>query len=718
MGEVVDGFALNKDQRFDRLQKGGKKMNGKTASILTITFLFFSIFIGSASADVPQQINYQGYLVDPGTGDPANGPYDMRFLIYSVAEEGDALWSETQSSVDVANGVFNVQIGQNPSGNPFPEGLFVSPLYLEVAIDDTVSGWETLSPRQPITSTPFAMKAADADALEGMGSSYFAQSLHSHSGSDIDDGTVGESHIDTAITRDSELSGHAGDASAHHTKTTSFGDLTDQASDGQLPSAIARDSEVTWANLPDIPLGFADGVDDVGGTGSEDDPEVGVNTLNHVPKWDGAALVTGTIFDNGNVGIGTTEPSAKLDVEVTSSGPAATIGSSGNSATGDFAIAMGFGTQALHQYATAMGNGTNATGFGSTAMGYSTTAGGQDSTAMGHLTNALGHYSTAMGYQTTASGGYATAMGVSTIANGNSSTAMGSGTTASGLSSTAMGTDITVQGDYSFGIGLKDDTYYSITQNNTMAIMGGQVGIGTTTPDPGLKLDVITGIGETDNAVRGQHGNGNYGVLGSMYSAVYANSVAIGVYAVSSGPSVISAINTGTGDLFRGRNSEIGEDIFKVSNDGTITTKVLEITGGSDLAEPFEMGAADMAGPGTVVCIDPDNPGELEVSRTPYDRRVAGIISGAGGIKPGMVMSQEGSQADGSTLVALTGRVFCKADTSNGPIQPGDLLTTSDSLGHAMKVTDYSRAQGAIIGKAMSPLKQDQGLVLVLVTLQ
>ena len=161
-----------------------------------------------------------------------------------------------------------------------------------------------------------------------------------------------------------------------------------------------------------------------------------------------------------------------------------------------------------------------------------------------------------------------------------------------------------------------------------------------------------------------------------------------------------------------------GDPVFQVSNDGTTTTCVLEITGGSDLAEPFEIGPADIAGPGAVVCIDPENPGELEVSRTPYDRRVAGIISGAGGIKPGMVMGQEGSQAGGSTLVALTGRVFCRADASNGPIQPGDLLTTSDLPGHAMKVTDYTRAQGAIIGKSMSSLKQDQGLVLVLVTLQ
>jgi hypothetical protein len=119
-----------------------------------------------------------------------------------------------------------------------------------------------------------------------------------------------------------------------------------------------------------------------------------------------------------------------------------------------------------------------------------------------------------------------------------------------------------------------------------------------------------------------------------------------------------------------------------------------------------------------VVTIDPKNPGHLVVSSQAYNRRVAGIISGAGGIQPGMVMSQLGSLADGEHPVALTGRVYARADASNGSIEPGDLLTTSDLRGHAMKVTDPARAQGATIGKAMTGLKEGQGLILILVTLQ
>jgi len=81
-------------------------------------------------------------------------------------------------------------------------------------------------------------------------------------------------------------------------------------------------------------------------------------------------------------------------------------------------------------------------------------------------------------------------------------------------------------------------------------------------------------------------------------------------------------------------------------------------------------------------------------------------------------MGQAGSVADGQHPVALTGRVYALADASSGAIEPGDLLTTSDLPGHAMKVADPARAQGAIIGKAMSSLKGGKGLVLVLVSLQ
>jgi hypothetical protein len=126
---------------------------------------------------------------------------------------------------------------------------------------------------------------------------------------------------------------------------------------------------------------------------------------------------------------------------------------------------------------------------------------------------------------------------------------------------------------------------------------------------------------------------------------------------------------------------------------------------------------SEQAKPGLVVAIDPDNPGKLRVARGAYNRRVAGVISGANELAAGMLLGSFG-KSDTSLPVALTGRVWVHCDASEQPIVPGDLLTTSTTPGHAMKVTDYTQAQGAVIGKAMTALDEGRGLVLVLVSLQ
>lgn len=153
---------------------------------------------------------------------------------------------------------------------------------------------------------------------------------------------------------------------------------------------------------------------------------------------------------------------------------------------------------------------------------------------------------------------------------------------------------------------------------------------------------------------------------------------------------------------------------------GRIITPVLQITGGADISEQFDIHASEGVEPlpGMVVCLDPAHPGELIVSSRAHDRTVAGVVSGAGGVSTGLLMQHLGTAADGVHPVALTGRVYVMADASSGPIDVGDLLTTSDVPGHAMRVSDHTAAQGAILGKAMSPLPLGRGLVLALVTLQ
>jgi hypothetical protein len=144
----------------------------------------------------------------------------------------------------------------------------------------------------------------------------------------------------------------------------------------------------------------------------------------------------------------------------------------------------------------------------------------------------------------------------------------------------------------------------------------------------------------------------------------------------------------------------------------------ITIEGGADLAEPFNITSRNNAVPqGAVVVIDDQNPGHLKVCDEAYDTRVAGVVSGANGISPGIQMQQQGI-LEGGKNVALTGRVYVRADASFGAIRPGDFLTTSTTPGYAMKVTDHAKAEGAILGKAMTGLRNGRGMVLVLVTLQ
>ena len=68
--------------------------------------------------------------------------------------------------------------------------------------------------------------------------------------------------------------------------------------------------------------------------------------------------------------------------------------------------------------------------------------------------------------------------------------------------------------------------------------------------------------------------------------------------------------------------------------------------------------------------------------------------------------------------MALAGKVQVKADARQAPIGVGDLLTTADEPGHAMRANDPMGAFGAVIGKALAPLHEGCGSVPILVSLQ
>ena len=118
----------------------------------------------------------------------------------------------------------------------------------------------------------------------------------------------------------------------------------------------------------------------------------------------------------------------------------------------------------------------------------------------------------------------------------------------------------------------------------------------------------------------------------------------------ATGGTGIVAAASGNAGVFKGNVS--------VSGDISVSGDVL-LTGGQDCAEQFDLKAFETADPGTVLVIDES--GALRQSSTPYDRRVAGVVSGAGDYRPAIVLGQQAS-AEGCATIALVGKVFCKVD--------------------------------------------------------
>ena len=162
--------------------------------------------------------------------------------------------------------------------------------------------------------------------------------------------------------------------------------------------------------------------------------------------------------------------------------------------------------------------------------------------------------------------------------------------------------------------------------------------------------------------------------------------------------------------LLDGRNNRI--DMGGVHIDGNAGDISLD---NADCAEDFEVLAGESVEAGTVMALN--DAGQLEKCIQPYDKRVAGVVSGAGNLKPGLILGRQAGHT-GKLPIALMGRVHCKVDANYGAIEVGDLLTSSVTPGYAMKANDPARSFGAVIGKALKPLKDGRDLIPILVALQ
>jgi hypothetical protein len=145
------------------------------------------------------------------------------------------------------------------------------------------------------------------------------------------------------------------------------------------------------------------------------------------------------------------------------------------------------------------------------------------------------------------------------------------------------------------------------------------------------------------------------------------------------------------------------------------STGDIELTG-ADCAEEFDVeGNMASTEPGTVMRIG--DGARVRPSGSAYDKRVVGIVSGAGPYRPGIVLDKVRGRCERVAL-ALSGKAYCKVDATYAPVEPGDLLTTSSTVGHAMKAADPSQAFGTVIGKALRALPLGRGLIPVLIALR
>ncbi len=683
--------------------------------------------------------SYQGQLkVD---GQPADGDYDFEFEIWDAAFGGNSFGAEVVNEVDVRDGLFTIRVD-------IGEDIFTGQSrWLAVRVrENEESPWVSVGNRQQVVATPHALVSADAARLGGQTSSFYRNATN------IFTGTLNVNRLPTQAARL--------DMAQTFTAAPRFG------------SAGAPFSVTSSAQIPNLNASM------VGGMTASQLMSGGVSA----PLELTGDISGGNVISAVNTASGNASTAINGHSSSSTGSSAAIIGrSDSNTGTGVFGRSVApSGTTYGVRGTSASDSGRGV--FGQALASSGSTVGGQFVAT--NSPNGRGVFADGSQYGGYLLARESNGVGVFAWANSTTGQTAGllgqaasnEGRGVYGLATNLSGSNFGVFGEArgSSGVGVYGEAGTTGVQgesdNTTGTGYGGffrsrstggygvfgvaTAGTGTTyggyfltnsangTGVHGFAGNIATGTskgvyGESSaNGGRGVHGKANSGVgvyaesnsTGTNRPALFVTNTNVGGIGMFSRTTSSDAnavfVNRGSGDIVRGFSGPTGGDlVFRVQNNGRTVTRSLQITGGSDLAEPFDVTTADDADvkpiPGMVMVIDESRPGQLTPATSAYDRRVAGVISGANDLAPGMIMTADGNAiVDGAHPVALTGRVWCLCDASTGPIVPGDLLTTSSTAGHAMKVTDHGAAQGAIIGKAMTPLKEGRGLVLLLVSLQ
>src|SRR5574337_1213284 len=235
------------------------------------------------------------------------------------------------------------------------------------------------------------------------------------------------------------------------------------------------------------------------------------------------------------------------------------------------------------------------------------------------------------------------------------------------------------------------------------------VGIGTTSPQ--MKLDVNGRIHSSSGEVfSGASGfNASFRLIGENNWDMFHNETADKFYIRRNSIEYLSIApggNVGIGTTSPATKLHVAGD---AQVDGNLAAKY------QDVAEWVKTSSS--LPQGTVVVIDPYRHDQILPASQSYDTRGAGVVSA----RPGLLLGEAGPD---KVKVAQSGRVKVKVDAAYGPIAAGDLLVTSPTPGHAMRSSPVKLGKtlihrpGTLLGKALEPLEEGQGEILVLLTLQ
>jgi hypothetical protein len=223
----------------------------------------------------------------------------------------------------------------------------------------------------------------------------------------------------------------------------------------------------------------------------------------------------------------------------------------------------------------------------------------------------------------------------------------------------------------------------------------GVVGVSESSSGLGVKGTVTSETGTTYGVV-------GYSASPDGYAGYFRNtSSGVGLYVQS---------DSGTGNIIEAA-SNFGDIEFRVERDGDLFIDGDFNNSGADYAEM--MLASSGLEPGEVLVIGPE--GKLERSNQPYETSVVGVYSTNPGFIAGAL--DDGTDLSEQVPLAVMGVVPVKVSAENGPIQLGDLLTSSSTSGHAMRAGDNPEP-GTIIGKALEKWNVGSGIIKMLVMLR